>query len=442
MEDTALRMLEDAHKPLRGAAGRRPVKPGPVDMRLKHQSKGNRAERLANARDKTSIYSLSQEVGMTEKEKEETRRIFKERFQPGARSVPASIQGLQSLASERIEDAIGRGLFKNIPRGKGVNVERDYAASSPFIDTTEYFMNKIIQKQEVLPPWVEKQQEVTRTIGTFRARLRNDWKRHAARMIASKGGSLEERVHRAERYAAAEALANPRSTKTETIASIDGQGNLTKVKVTETPPEAKPAADVDAVLGNVSETTLEVKAATTPIDGSPLLSQIAPTITVTTETPLEASPSPDPSLADSASPAPSLPLSSSAPSPSPLPPPFRDPDWEATELSYHTLALTQLNNLTRSYNLMAPELARKPYFRLDRELKAAFADVAPLLADEIRARARAPPDKMVQDMRLHKSGGVLERLGRAEKVRVWESRRPMYGFKEFWRELWKRKETE
>ena len=440
MEDTALRMLEEAHKPLRGPAGRRPVKLGPVDMRLKHQSKGNRAERLANARDKTSIYSLSQEVGMTEKEKEDTRRIFKERFQPGARSVPASIQGLQSLASERIEDAIGRGLFKNIPRGKGVNVERDYAASSPFIDTTEYFMNKIIQKQEVLPPWVEKQQEVTRTIGTFRARLRNDWKRHAARMIASKAGSLEERVRRAERYAAAEAQANPRTPKTETIASIDGQGNLTKVKVTETPPEAKPETQLEAGLGNVPETTLEAKAGT-PAKGPTLLSQTPPTITVTTETPLEAAPSPASPVTDSASPAPSVPLHSS-PASSELPPPFRDPDWERAELSYHTLALTQLNNLTRSYNLMAPELARKPYFRLDRELKAAFADVAPLLADEIRARARAPPDKMVQGAQLHASGGMLDRFGKGQRVRVWDSRRPMYGFKEFWRELWKKREAE
>jgi hypothetical protein len=118
--------------------------------------------------------------------------------------MPATLQGLASLANERIEDAIARGQFDRIKRGKGVNNEVDHNANSPFIDTTEYFMNKIIQKQEIVPPWIEKQQELAREIDRFRQRLRVEWRRHAARLIASQGGSLEAQMRRAQAYAAAE----------------------------------------------------------------------------------------------------------------------------------------------------------------------------------------------------------------------------------------------
>lgn len=165
-----------------------------VDMRMKKAVQKSQGERLANARDRTSVYALSQDPTLTEKERESMRKTMKERFTAGARPMPATVQGLAALANERIEDAIARGQFKNIPRGKGTNVERDHNASSPFLDTTEYFMNKIIQKQEIVPPWIEKQQELVKAAAVFRSRLRADWKRHAARVIASKGGSLEDQV--------------------------------------------------------------------------------------------------------------------------------------------------------------------------------------------------------------------------------------------------------
>jgi hypothetical protein len=118
--------------------------------------------------------------------------------------MPATLQGLASLANERIEDAIARGQFDRIKRGKGIGTEVDHNANSAFIDTTEYFMNKIIQKQEIVPPWIEKQQELAREVDRFRQRLRVEWRRHAARIIASQGGSLETQMRRAEAYAAAE----------------------------------------------------------------------------------------------------------------------------------------------------------------------------------------------------------------------------------------------
>jgi hypothetical protein len=135
IEDAALRMLTDAHKPLRGTA-KIPSPRGPptkIDTG-RPKVKASSGARLASARDKTSIYSFLKDPNMSEKEREQMRKELKDRFTPAARAVPATIQGLASLANERIEDAIARGQFKNLPRGK--KIERDYNASSPFLDTT------------------------------------------------------------------------------------------------------------------------------------------------------------------------------------------------------------------------------------------------------------------------------------------------------------------
>ncbi|KAL8651486.1 MAG: hypothetical protein Q9210_003224 [Variospora velana] len=420
VEDAALRMLNDAHKPIRVTGPPRIPQPRSVpmtvDMRMKKAVQKSQGERLANARDRTSVYALSQDSTLSEKEREEMRKVLKERFTAGARPMPGTVQGLAALANERIEDAIARGQFKNIARGKGRNIERDYTASSPFLDTTEYFMNKIIQKQDIVPPWIEKQQELVKETQTFRSRLRNDWKRHAARVIASKGGPIESQVRRAEAYAAAEAAQNPKKTKVEALSEIDMEGRLSQVTVTET---------------TITTTT------TTPSDPS------ATTIKVSEDLACKASQVE--TLASAGDPPETRSQTSTQQTPSapPLLPnlsPFRDPDWESLERSYHSLAISSLNSLTRSYNLMAPDLAKKPYFSLDRELRACFADVAPLLPSEIRDRARRP-EKIRVEIVGHRPGGVLEKFGGGEKVRVYDSTKPLYGFKQFWRDLWGRAET-
>jgi len=390
LSDSALRMLNDAHKPLRVPRTPKTPQPSPpmsVDMRMKKAVQKSQGERLANARDRMSVYALSQDPNISEKEREELRKILKERFTSGARPMPGSVQGLAALANERIEDAIARGQFKNIARGTGKNVERDHNASSPFLDTTEYFMNKIIQKQEIVPPWIEKQQELVKAAARFRGRLRTDWKRHAARMIASEGGPLEAQVRRAERYAAAEAAENPKAVKVEAISEIDSEGKLSQVTVKETP-----------TLSSTSQ---------------------ASTITVSEDLASNSPPKtefPSPAETQLPSPSPQLPVHIS---------PFRDLHWQALEQAYHTLAMTDLNNRTRSYNLQAPDLAKKPYFNLDRELRSCFADVAPQVPGEIRERARKPQRIRVETIG-HRPGGVLEGFG-GERVKVYDSTRPNYG---------------
>ena len=409
MEDAALRMLNDAHKPLRGT---RPPKvstpqgaPVSVDMRMKKAVQKSQGERLASARDRMSVYALSQDPTLSEEEREQMRKNLKERFTAGARPMPGSIQGLAALANERIEDAIARGQFKDISRGKGKNVERDYNANSPFLDTTEYFMNKIIQKQEIVPPWIEKQQELVKAAAVFRGRIRTDWKRHAARVIASKGGSLEARILRAEAYAAAEAANNPKSKKIETMTEIDHEGRLSQLTVTEAPASASDTSDSSIVVSQeFASSSQSSSGAHNSSEGCDISSTSS----------MEDSPQVPPAIAQV--------------------PPFRDPAWESLEFAYHSLAIKELNNLTRTYNLQAPDLAKKPYFSLDRELRSCFADIAPQLPNEIRERARRP-EKIKVDVVGHRPGGVLEKFS-TDKVKVYDSTKPNYGFKQFWNDLW------
>jgi hypothetical protein len=112
-EDAVLRMLDDARKPLKpGLRGPTKIPSPVVDLRLNRQAKQRPGQRLANARDKTSVYAIAKDANMTEQEREEMRKELKERFTPGARPMPNSIRGLAALANERIEDAIARGQFK------------------------------------------------------------------------------------------------------------------------------------------------------------------------------------------------------------------------------------------------------------------------------------------------------------------------------------------
>jgi len=393
LHDSTLRMLNDGHKRLRTPT-RAPRLQTNVSLHPAPKMVASTGERLANARDKTSVYVLQQQ-DMTEEERNKFRKELKDKFSPVARPVPATLQGLTSLANERIDDAIARGLFKNIPRGKGKNVERDYNANSPFIDTTEYFMNKIIQKQDIVPPWIEKQQELIKAVNTFRSRLRNDWRRHAARLIASMGGSLDDQIRQAQSFALAEGKINPKQVKGETMTKIDSQGSLSTVTIV-----GKPESQSTSMT--VSETA--PKDAPQPRDQQ--LSEIRHQDSTTVL---------------------------------PMPYPFRDPSWQRAESAYHNLAIAEINDLTRSYNLMAPKIAQKHYYNLQRELNRCFAEVAPTLADEIAHRARAPRVKV--ELIGHQVGSAMDKFGGTGHVATIkdEDARRGYGFREFWKDLFKRR---
>ena len=403
VEDAALRMLNDAHKPLK-LPPRQPGVRGPTRVDTgRSATKTGTGVRLGTARDKTFAYATSKDPSLSEDERKKLRAELKARFQAGARQVPATVQGLASLADERITDAIARGQFKNLPRGK--KIERDYNASNPFLDTTEYFMNKMIQKQEIVPPWIEKQQELVSTATKFRSRLRSDWRRHIARSISSQGGSLEQQMRLAEAYAAAESLSNPLGKKVEKVNAVDDAGQISQITLSG---QLKPAA----ASSDTRDGDIEIVEQTFDDGGN--LTAPQSVMKVSAESP-DSPESPNRQMP-------------------PIVPPFRDPGWEKTEQSYLRTAVENLNSLTRSYNLMAPDLAKKPYFSLDRELRSCFADVAPTVAGAIRERALAPKIKGVEIIG-HRPGGVLDRFSMDRASHVHDERKPQYGFKQFWQDL-------
>ncbi|RAH73392.1 DnaJ family domain-containing protein [Aspergillus aculeatinus CBS 121060] len=375
LHDVTLRMLDSSIKPMRT-----PFKiPNPVDMRIKPKPNESAGLRLARAKERTATYTQAQSSGPSEEEREAMRREMRERFSPGARPMPATLQGLTALANERIEDAIARGQFNKIKRGKGVNVTTDHNANSPFIDTTEYFMNKIIQKQEIVPPWIEKQQDLAREVDRFRSRLRAEWRRHAARLIASEGGSLEAQMRRAQAYAAAEARLAERAKIEQAFRDSSSSSSSSS--------------------GSSGEEQDSSDASTTE------------------------------ALADE------------IPEKEPLPhvSPLRDPQYLNTERSFLELMVKNLNAQTRSYNLMAPPVAQKPYLNLERELNACYTEVAPGLAEEIKRRATERARGPATDG--PKAASILESLSTSNTVRVYEEDHSKgYGFKQFWRDLFAKKE--
>ena len=263
-------------------------------------------------------------------------------------------------------------------------------------------MNKMIQRQDIVPPWIEKQQELVKAANVFRARLRNDWKRHAARTIASRGGSLQEQMRIAERYAEAEKAHNPKKRAVEQISiPTNATEDPVMVKIIQEAPTISPTVD----------DTLPVKLSMQTEEEEITIFDPAASHSLATSENVKSEPTPR----------------------ALLPAPFRLPAWEAAEQSYLNLAVTNLNSLTRSYNLMAPELAKKPYFSLDRELKSCYADVAPKLSEAIKERAARPAKDLVEKIG-HKQGGVLERFA-GETAVIYDSKRPSYGFKEFWNDL-------
>ncbi|EER41868.1 conserved hypothetical protein [Histoplasma capsulatum H143] len=90
-----------------------------------------------------------------------------------------------------------------LSRSKPVQVARSYGyTSSPYIDTAEFLPNEIIQKQDIIPPWIEKEQRMAKDIERFWKQLRNDWGKHIVQLNAR---SLESQILRAQGYVAAEA---------------------------------------------------------------------------------------------------------------------------------------------------------------------------------------------------------------------------------------------
>ena len=233
------------------------------------------------------------------------------------------------------------------------------------------------------------------------------------------------------------------------MSSIDPAGNLTSITI-----EERIAAGVavepaeEPIEIKVTETAMpDAQEATGPNAAAPTAEN---TITIQTSTAqletLQAEAAmTQPDLNPDAHNSPTSPPIPQPPTPTiapvlPMAYPFRDPEWERTESAYHNLAIKEINALARSYNLMAPKVAQKPYYSLPRELNRCFAEVAPTLADEIRNRS--VKGRVRIEVSMHKEGSILEKFqgtGHVARVRD-EPETRGYGFKEFWRDLFSKED--
>jgi hypothetical protein len=198
--DAVLRMLTDVHKPLKMPVGKPSLSQLPLKGPKKPTTPRSPGGRVLAAKEASQGYTL-----------------LKEKFSPGFRAMPATMEGLASLAEERIQNARMRGEFNHLP-GRGKPMTKDHLRDSAYIDRTgwticlklmiEYFLNRILQRQGAAPPWIQAQVDLVGAFNTFRESIRTEWLRHITRQISLAPGSISSHIATAQSFVSRDIAAN------------------------------------------------------------------------------------------------------------------------------------------------------------------------------------------------------------------------------------------
>ena len=140
--DSVLRMLTDKHKPLRTPTTKPTLNSLPLKGARKPMSPKTSMGRALAAKEASQGYSL-----------------LKEKLSPGFSAMPATMEGLASLAEERIQNARARGEFQSL-RGRGKPAPKDHLRDSPYLDRTG-----ILDRWSTLTPRILSQSNTTATRG-------------------------------------------------------------------------------------------------------------------------------------------------------------------------------------------------------------------------------------------------------------------------------------
>lgn len=140
-------------------------------------------KRLMNARDSAFDYAMNQKYPISDEKQHVSDNILKGQNKKDidwedwdTRDVPRSINEIGLLSDERIRAARARGEFDNLP-GRGKPLQEDPLMNNPFVDRTEYFLNRIIQRNGAAPPWIIMQQEVDTEVSSIRQHMSSALKR-------------------------------------------------------------------------------------------------------------------------------------------------------------------------------------------------------------------------------------------------------------------------
>lgn len=135
-------------------------------------------DRIENAKES----SLDYKIGNTKKEDDNFRELYKEKLLGPSMflnsSSPHTLLGMATtLADAKINASINHdtGHFNDtgdMSSVRGKPLDREHLRNCT---DTNYFMNHILNKQEVLPPWIDSQQSIDRQIIDFRKTIDNEW---------------------------------------------------------------------------------------------------------------------------------------------------------------------------------------------------------------------------------------------------------------------------
>ncbi len=103
---------------------------------------------------------------------------------------------------------------------------------------------------------------------------------------------------------------------------------------------------------------------------------------------------------------------------------YADPEWEARERSYHTVAVNSLNETVRRFNIVAPYSVRRPFFSLASELERTYRLARPYIVSELRRRLEGSdedrlPIKETEQRKVE--GHVAEKEEKEVKETMWKA---------------------
>lgn len=183
-EQGVLRMLEDSNKPLTSNGGGQVTPP-------KRVPKISVSARLSGAREKSLDYTMDKVTGTKAVKKDEEMSATRRRAldSMGTLNGPVILSGIQSIADQRIEDARKRGQFDGIKRGVPLDLKH---SSNPMIDDTEYFLNSMLKRQNILPPWIERQTKLGVKTDRLISDMRLSFIRHVVHSVVRKSKRLDD----------------------------------------------------------------------------------------------------------------------------------------------------------------------------------------------------------------------------------------------------------
>ncbi|KAL6942393.1 hypothetical protein ACO0QE_003568 [Hanseniaspora vineae] len=174
VKDTSLRMILDKVGPEKNKNSYFYTNTGFKSKTLKppkilRAPKISTKERLETAQDKVLNYKLdNQEI--EKREASEFRALYAEKFTP-----IGSLEKIKSLADARIEESMRNDGFAGLEKLRGKKL--DISLNNPHVSRTEHHLNNMLVKQNIVPPWIEKQGSVNTEIANFKKSSISSFKR-------------------------------------------------------------------------------------------------------------------------------------------------------------------------------------------------------------------------------------------------------------------------